>query len=89
MTATHTIGACAWAIEGSGETARVGVVKIQEFTVQDGTAGAMCQPFDLVANASTVNVTAGFLTSDHFFMDKDEATAGWELFRTAKRTKSH
>ena len=89
MTAVHTLGACAWAIEGSGETARVGVVKIQEFTVQEGTAGAICQPFDIVANAPTAGATAGFLTSDRLFTDKEEAAAGLELFRSAKKTKSH
>ena len=45
MTATHSEGGCAWAIEGAEETARLGVVKIQSFEVRDGAAVALCQPF--------------------------------------------
>ena len=89
MTATHSIGGCAWAIEGTGESARIGVVKIQEFLVKDDAVGALCQPFDIVANGPMPGSTSGFLTSDRLFTDKEEATTGLELFKTAKRTKSH
>ena len=88
MTATHSEGGCAWAIEGAGETARLGVVKTQSFEVRDGAAGALCQPFDIVTNSPLVGSAPGFLASDRLFADKEEATGALENFRGAKKGRA-